>query len=71
MSTPRKSPTGPNLQQLDEVSWSLGSRRGRSRKAKKVARSERTELGGINLDTKALEVSKRNLLLTRNNLWRS
>jgi hypothetical protein len=36
MGTPRKASTGQNLQQLDEVPWSLG---GRSRKAKKVARS--------------------------------
>ncbi len=34
--TPRKAPTRQNLKQLDEVPWSLG---GRSRKAKKVARS--------------------------------
>ncbi len=37
--TPRKAPTGQNLQQLDEIPWSLG---GKSRKAKKVARSGTT-----------------------------
>jgi hypothetical protein len=37
--TPRKAPTGQNLQQLDEVPWSL---EGRSRKAKKVASSGTT-----------------------------
>ena len=63
--TPRKATAGQNLQQLDEVPRSLG---GRSRKAKKVARNGirkvgRTELGGINLDTGALEVLKPKLLL--------
>ena len=38
--TPRKAPTGQNLQQLDEVPRSLG---GRSRKAKKVARNGTTK----------------------------
>ncbi len=33
--TPRKAPTGHNLQQLDEFPWSLA---GKSRKAKKVAK---------------------------------
>jgi hypothetical protein len=37
--TPRKAPTGQNLQQLDEASRSLA---GRSRKAKKVARNGTT-----------------------------
>ena len=38
--TPRKAPTKQNLQQLDEIPWSLG---GRSRKAKKAARNGTTK----------------------------
>ncbi len=64
--TLRKATAGQNLQQLDEVPRSLG---GRSRKAKKVAKSRKlqqvgiTELGGIGLETRALEVLKPKLLL--------
>ncbi len=63
--TPRKATTGQNLQQLDEVSSSLG---GRSRKARKVARNVTTKswenrVGRNQFGPKALEVLKPKLLL--------